>query len=128
MLAYTSNESGRSEVYVKSFPEGDGGGRWQISVEGGNEPVWSPRGDELIFKSTNKLMSVSIQTEPGFVAGKPRTVFEGSLVDTDARSHDISGDGRRHLIIRPSAPSTATQLNVIVNWFEELKRLVPTDN
>jgi hypothetical protein len=71
-------------------------------------------------------MSVAIQTEPSFAAGKPRIFFDGSFVDVDARSFDVSADGRRLLIIQPSAPSTATQLNVIVNWFDELKRLVPS--
>jgi hypothetical protein len=124
-LAYTSNESGWNEVYVQSFP--DGGMRRQISVEGGREPVWSRTGDELTFQSGNGLMSVPIQTEPDFVAGKPRSIFEGSFIDTDGRAHDVSADGQQLLLMQPSAPSTATQLIVIVNWFEELKRMVPEE-
>jgi serine/threonine-protein kinase len=125
-LAYTSDESGRMEVYVRRFPAGSGG-RTPISIEGGTKPVWSANGDELTFHSGSRILSVAIDTEPDLVVGTARTLFDGSFVNANGRAHDVSGDGQRLLILQPSAPATATRLNVIVNWHEELKRLVPTN-
>ena len=74
-LAYISNESGRFEVYVQPYP--GPGGKWQISTEGGTEPVWNRNGRELFYRSGDKMMSVNIATVPGFTAGKPHMLFQG---------------------------------------------------
>jgi eukaryotic-like serine/threonine-protein kinase len=130
-LAYVSNESGRKEIYVQPYP--GPGGKWQISTEGGSEPMWNPKGKELFYRSGDngdKMMAVDISTQPGFVAGKPRQLFEGKyLPDPYARAnYDVSPDGQRFLMLKPSEQLGAapTQINVVLNWFEELKRLVPT--
>ena len=80
-VAYVSDESGRLEVYVRPFP--GSGGKWQISAEGSSEVAWSPKGNELFYRTggqKEKLMVVDVQTQPIFSAGKPRLLFEGPYV------------------------------------------------
>jgi Tol biopolymer transport system component len=126
-LAYISDESGRFEVYVQPYP--GPGGKWQISTGGGTEPVWNPNGRELFYRSGGKMMAVDIATQPGFSAGKPRVLFEGQYQPTPATfpNYDVSPDGQRFLMLKASesAETAPTQINVVLNWFEELKRRVP---
>jgi Tol biopolymer transport system component len=126
-LAYISNESGRYEVYVQPYP---GGGKWPISTEGGTEPVWNPNGRELFYRSGSKIMAVDISTQSGFTAGKPHTLFEGPYepAPLTAPNYDVSPDGQRFLMLKPAeqAQAAPTQINVVLNWFEELKQKVPT--
>jgi len=126
-LAYISTESGRYEIYVQPYP--GPGGKWQISTEGGTEPVWNPNGRELFYRAGNKMMAVEILTQPSFVAGKPRMLFEGPYLPTPLTNpnYDVSPDGQRFLMLKPSesAEAAPTQINVVQNWFEELKRRVP---
>ncbi|MDA2924374.1 hypothetical protein MYX65_06910 [Acidobacteria bacterium AH-259-L09] len=130
-LAYVSDETGGNHVYVRPYPEPDL--RWLVSdEEGGGEPVWSPNGRELFYRSLSggKMMAVRIETQPTFKAGKPRTLFDGPYFlkfprRRDVQDYDISPDGQRFLMIKEEK-SAPTQLNVVENWFEELKRLVPT--
>jgi len=127
-LAYVSDESGRYEVYVQPYP--GPGGKWQISTDGGTEPVWNRNGRELFYRSGDKMMAVDIATQPSFAAGKPRMLFEGQYVPTPATfpDYDVSPDGQRFLMVKPSeqAGAAPTQINVVLNWFEELKQKVPT--
>jgi Tol biopolymer transport system component len=127
-LAYVSDESGRFEVYVQPYP--GPGGKWQVSTEGGTEPVWNPNGRELFYRSSDKMMAVDIATQPGFAPGKPRMLFEGHYAPTLATSpnYEVTSDGQRFLMLKPSesAGTAPTQINVVLNWFEELKRRVPT--
>jgi Tol biopolymer transport system component len=119
-LAYSSNEPGRTEVYVQPFP--GPGGKHLISTEGGGGPRWARNGRELFYSNGNKMMVVDIQTEPTFTAGKPRLLFEGQY-----GGWDVAPDGQRFLMIQSVEPEQpATQINVVLNWFEELKRKVPT--
>jgi eukaryotic-like serine/threonine-protein kinase len=126
-LAYISNESGRYEIYVQPYP--GPGGKWQISTEGGTEPAWNPNGRELFYRSGDRMMAVDIATQPGFSVGKPRVLFEGQYEPTPATfpNYDVSPDGQRFLMLKPSEQEAAaqTQINVVLNWFEELKRRVP---
>ena len=100
------------------------GGKWQISTEGGWGPAWAPNGRELFYREfDNKMMAVDIVTEPQFSAAKPRLLFEGRC-----GGYDITPDGQRFLMMqRAGQESLPTQINVVLNWFEELKRLVPAD-
>jgi Tol biopolymer transport system component len=127
-LTYVSDESGRYEIYVQPYP--GPGGKWQISTEGGTEPVWNPNGRELFYRSGDKMMGVDVMTQPGFSVGKPRMLFEGQYLLTLATfpNYDVSPDGQRFLMLKPSesAESARTQINVVLNWFEELKQKVPT--
>jgi Tol biopolymer transport system component/predicted Ser/Thr protein kinase len=127
-LAYISDESGRYEIYVQLYP--GPGGKWQISTEGGTEPAWNPNGRELFYRSGDKMMAVDIATQTGFAAGKPRMLFERHYVPTPGTNsnYDISTDGQRFLMLKATDQEQAapTQINVVLNWFEELKQKVPT--
>ena len=126
-LAYISDESGRSEVYIQPYP--GPGGKWQISTDGGTEPAWNPTGRELFYRNGIKMMAVDITTQPGFSAGKPRMLFEGQYepTPTSLTNYDVSADGQRFLMVKPTEQTEAppTQINVVLNWFEELKQKVP---
>ena len=131
-LAYESNESGRDEIYVRPFPAVDGG-RWQVSTGGGIQPVWDRSGRELFYRSGDALMAVPVQTSAGFAAGNPTPLFKGQyVVGPGGRSYDVSPDGQRFLMIK-AAPVEGAQggpparIIIVENWFEELKRLVPTN-
>jgi eukaryotic-like serine/threonine-protein kinase len=126
-LAYMSNESGRNEIYVQPYP--GPGGKIQISTEGGAEPAWNPSGWELFYRNGDKMMAVDTAPQPSFAAGKPRVLFEGRYEPTPATipNYDVSRDGQRFLMLKPAEASEAapTQINVVLNWFEELKHRVP---
>jgi serine/threonine-protein kinase len=121
-MAYHSNESGRPEVYVTRYP--DPSGKSQISTNGGTDPVWSPDGRELYFRSGNKLMAVSIETAPEVRSGLPRALFEGPF---DA--FDITPDGERFVLVRPAYPDLPPRpLVVVLGWLDELDRRLPRKN
>jgi serine/threonine-protein kinase len=127
-LAYVSDESGRKEIYVQPYP--GPGGKWQISTEGGVEPLWNRNGRELFYRSGKKMMAVEIAIKPSFSAGTPKRLFEGqyqSLPTVSTPNYDVSSDGQRFLMLKPSeqAQSAMLQINVVENWFEELKRRAP---
>jgi Tol biopolymer transport system component len=132
-IAYDSNESGQSEIYVRPFPEVDGG-RWQVSTGGGVQPVWARSGRELFYRDGNAIVAVPVQAGPSFAAGNPKTLFEGRYVlgGGGHRSYDVASDGQRFLMIKaaPAAGSEDAQparFIIVENWFEELRRLVPTN-
>jgi serine/threonine protein kinase/Tol biopolymer transport system component len=125
-LAYTSDESGQFEVYVQPFS--GPGGRWQISTEGGDQPIWAHNGKELFYREGNKIMAVEVTTRPAFSAGSPRPLFAGQYLHSPQRpaDYDVTPDGQRFLMVQPGLQeASAQQINVVLNWFEELKRLVP---
>ncbi|MCH8268007.1 MAG: PD40 domain-containing protein [Acidobacteria bacterium] len=129
-LAYASDESGQSEVYVRSFPGLEG--KWRISTEGGGGPYWNPNGRELFYRSGNKMMAVDVTTQPTFTPGRPTMVFEGQYNPdpTGQRpNYDVSPDGQRFLMMKRAEQQTdaLTQINVVLNWFEELKQKVPAN-
>ena len=126
-IAFRSDHSGRNEIYVEPFPHG--GPIIQISSQGGTEPVWSKDGRELFYRNREEMMVVAIKTEPEFEPGKPRLLFRGSyeLTPYNIPNYDVAPDGR-FLMIRKSENSSSSQINVVLNWSEELKRLVPTEN
>jgi Tol biopolymer transport system component len=130
-LAYASNESGRNEIYVQPFP-GPGGVKYQISTDGGGEVIWARNG-ELFYWNGDRLMVVETRTQPTFSAGVPRLLFEGSYERTrrgagaGAPNYDVTADGQRFVMVKATETGSApSQLNVVLNWFEELKRRVPT--
>ena len=90
--------------------------------------MWNPNGRELFYRSGNKMMAEEIATQPGFIAGTPRTLFEGAYDSTygPVTNYDVSPDGQRFLMVKPAEQSAPTQINIVLNWFEELKRRVPT--
>jgi Tol biopolymer transport system component len=128
-LAYVSDETGRSEIYVQPFP--GRGGKSRISTEGGTEPVWNRNGRELFYRSDDRMMAVDIPTQSSFAAGKPRMLFMGPYLPTTNQgkfpNYDVSLDGQHFLMLKPSeeAQAAPTQINVVLNWFQELKQKVP---
>ena len=126
-LAYVSDESGRDEVYVQAYP--GPGGKQLISTEGGREPVWSRDGDKLFFRNGDQMRAVEVSTDGDvFRAGTARVVFEApySSDPWGNPNYDVSADGR-FLMVRGESEATTTSFQVYLNWFEELKRRVPTD-
>jgi serine/threonine-protein kinase len=121
-LAYTSDESGRPEVYVRPFP--GPGGRWQVSTDGGQEPVWAHSGKELVYRDpTGDLVSVDVRVEPTFSVGARRVLFQSAAYERDGAGHvvyDITPDDQRFVFIRNQGGSF--DVVVVLNWFEELLR------
>jgi hypothetical protein len=121
-LAYTSNESGRPQVYVREFP--GSGGKWQVSTDGGTEPMWAPNGRELFYRLGNKMVAVGIDTEPAFTVGTRKVLFDEEYVPWRWHTnYDIHPDGKSFVMIKGGEGST--ELVVVLNWAEELKRRVP---
>jgi len=108
------------EVYVVPLP--GPGERIQISTEGGREPVWRQDGRELFYRSGDKVMTVPIQTKPTFRAGRPQVLFPGEYDP----GYDVARDGQRFLMIKTPTESAPRQINVVLNWFEELKQRAAT--
>ena len=130
-LAYGSNESGQPEVYVSPFPNVEDG-RWPVSRDGGWGPVWSSDGREIFYRDGDAMMAVAVENQSGFQAGTPEVLFEGRYYSSFNRAYDVSPEGR-FLMIKPveaveAGLTSGQQIVVVLNWFEELKRLVPTDN
>jgi dipeptidyl aminopeptidase/acylaminoacyl peptidase len=132
LLSYTSNESGRYEVYVR--PLSGTGGREQVSTEGGVHPVWSRDGRELYYRSDDRMMVVEVTTEPAIRFSKPQRLFvmESTAVNpVDSRvdstiDYDVSMDGQRFVALRNEHRDPLEfQPRVVLNWFEELKAKVP---
>lgn len=121
-LAYQSDESGRDEVYVQQYP--GPGGKWQISNDGGCRPFWSRDGRELFYLNGNKLMTVHIETKPTFTPGTPHMFWEGNYFPS-GHYYDVMPGGRQFLFIKQvEQPRASTHISVILNWFDELKRLM----
>jgi serine/threonine protein kinase len=123
-MAYASNESGHNEIYVRPYP--GPGGKWQISTEGGSEPMWNPKGHELFYRDGQKMMAVDYTAQPSFSAGKPRMLFQGPYTPTprSAADYDVSSDGQRFLMLK-AAEQVPGEINVVVNWPDELKQKAP---
>ncbi len=125
-VAFVSDESGQAEVWVTPFPA-ERGSPQQMTKEGGYAPVWSPNGDELFYRNTDKLMVIEVTTEPSLQAGNskelftaPLTLYSETITQAD---YDIHPDGQKFLMLESAAE--VTSLNVILNWGEELKERVP---
>jgi len=137
-LAYGSNHSGRDEVYVQPYP--GPGPTEQVSVDGGYSPAWHPGGRELLFLRRSPgppveffMMAVEFRAGPPIVIGQPRRLFAFKLRDlgfscAPLRCYDVAPDGQRFYVVQTPAPPpgpTVTHINLIANWFDELKTKVP---
>jgi serine/threonine-protein kinase len=124
-LAYESDESGRSEVYVMPFP--GPGRKTQISADSGALPLWSRNGKELFYVNRNKIMAVDILTQAEFTAGTPHLLFEGHFESsgTGRPPFDVTTDGRFLMMQSTATEQAANHINVVMNWTEELKQRVP---
>ena len=119
-LAYQSNETGRMQVYVVSYP--GLGQKRPISTEGGTEPAWRPRGGELYFRNGPRMMVVTVRTAPTLEVGTPRELFRGQFLEDlyGDRSFDVMPDGE-HFLMFEANPAAAPELRVIRNWAAELQ-------
>ena len=128
-LAYDSDSSGVNEVYVRPFP--GPGGEILVSRGGGHAPVWGPDDTELFYWSNDdaQMKVASLQLEPFLVLGEARLFDTVRFWNVNNRAHhDVHSDGQRFLMLAESENESQPRISVILNWFEELKRLVPTDN
>jgi serine/threonine protein kinase len=122
-VAYSSNESGRWEIYVTSFPEAHG--KWQISNSGGDQPRWRGDGKELFYLSNDgKLNAVPVKTGANFDAGTPVALFQANprelVATSEQSSYDVTKDGQKFLI--NTQPKSATSpLSVVLDWTAKLK-------
>jgi Tol biopolymer transport system component len=128
-LAYRVTDQQGEHVFVTDFP--DGRGRWQVAANG-SAPLWSPDSRELYYQQQSpnghiSVYAVEVADAPTFTAGRPTRLFQGPYVGAlpFGRDYDIAPDGERFLMVRqPVGGEVLTNLNVIVNWFAELERLV----
>jgi Tol biopolymer transport system component len=131
-LAYTSNESGRNEVYVAPYP--GPGPRYPLSNEGGECPAWSRDGREIFYwvesgssPVQGTMMAAAVSYKSGEFAAAPRKLFEGDFwFSSPGRGYDVSADGRRFVMVQPRSLAThpVTQIVIVGNWTQELSRLV----
>ena len=122
-LAYVSGVTGSAEIWVRPYP--GPGVPIRISPSGGREPVWDPQGQELFYLEGNKMMAVEVALEPGFTSQPPQVLFEGNYSQNSRPSYDVGADGRFLMIKALAEEEGPGQINVVLNWFEELKERVP---
>ncbi|MFB3126485.1 MAG: protein kinase, partial [Candidatus Acidiferrales bacterium] len=122
-VAYESNENGRLQIFVKSFPGGEG--KWQVSIGEGHKARWNRRGDRLYYAAdANTMMEVEVETRPAFRLGQPRELFRyqgfyGSLL---WRGFDVDRNGDRFLVAGTTTASERTAtITIVQNWFAEFK-------
>ena len=125
-IAYTSDESGSDEIYVREFSSGfaqgsqDAAGKWLISKGGGTDPRWRGDGKELFYVASHgQLMSVDISAKPLFEAGAPKPMFQ---LPPGFNGGEVTADGRRFLIGVPVAQSSSVPFTVVLNWQTTLKK------
>ena len=125
-LAYTSEESGQSEIYVRPYPDVEAG-RWQVSTNYGNEPQWSADSSTLFFIGFNSMMATRVTPGSTFEFATPEPLFSRAsyaLLDEEPRRYSVSGDQLLMLRI-PNSGSGNGEIVIVQNFVEELKRLVP---
>jgi len=128
-VAYISDESGRFETFVRPFPAVSGR-REKVSIDGGQYPLWGPKGDELFYMDLNGgMMAASVKLSPTLSLGGVTKLFnwEKPPKGLSGRPYDISPVDGRFLMVKPAAQNQGapTEISVVVNWFEELRQRVP---
>jgi eukaryotic-like serine/threonine-protein kinase len=118
-LAYESDASGRTEIYVRAFSGAPTS--WRVSLDGGTWPVWSRDGRELFFRHDDSVMAAAVTASPEFRSATPRQLFREPALES---GFDVAPDGR-FLAIKQH-PQPPTELILVQNWFDELKARVPT--
>jgi Tol biopolymer transport system component len=120
-LAYCSDDSGRSEVFVRPFPEG--GGQWPVSPAGGCDPRWSHDGKELFYVVGNTLMAAAVTTSAGFSAGAVVRLFQDVGLAQGGNRYDVSADGKRFLTSETlqNNEAKAHAIHIVQNWFAEFE-------
>ncbi len=127
-LAYVSNESGRFEVYVQPFPAG--GRKWLVSTQGGTAPLWTRDGAKLLYREGDRLLAVRVEADSTFSAGRPRLLFEAPMSVSSGYGppdYDVTADGGRFFMIPRADRFPRKRIHLVLNWFEELRDLVPSN-
>jgi Tol biopolymer transport system component len=120
-LAYTSNESGRSEVYVQRFP--GPGEKIQVSTDGGNHPVWSRDGKQLVYENAGTLWATEVLLSP-FRVGKSRVLYQGDIWnDAAGPNYTLAPGGHRIVVVERIKDPDGGNVKVVVNWNQELQAL-----
>jgi serine/threonine-protein kinase len=124
-LAYQSDESGRPEIYIRPFPNVDDG-KWLVSRGGGVSPVWAPSGRELYYLNGSAMMAVPIRPAAGAALelGLPAPLFDGPFF-AGTFNFDVSPDGTSFIMIESDPSARHTQVEVVLNWAEDIRRLLP---
>jgi eukaryotic-like serine/threonine-protein kinase len=117
-IAYISHETGRREVFVRTFPAGQG--RTQVSFAGGTSPRWSPRGSEIFFAEANALMAAAVRTSPALAFDTPKRLFDLEDRDLNLRQYDTA-DGKQFVVVRTIRPSR-NGVAIVQNWMKEFAR------
>lgn len=126
-MAHGSNESGDPQVYVQ--PLATPGAKRQVSVEGGWYPVWRRDGKELFYLQRDSLMVASVTLGAQFEADRPQLLFKGPYwLNADVRNYDVAPDGQSFVMVKKERTFPPTEVIVVLNWLDELKRLVPARN
>ena len=126
-LAYSSDESGSPEVYVRPFPD-VASGRWQVSLTGGTAPKWARSGRELFYlNGRQEMVGTTVRAGATFEAGQPKVLFSASsyILNPSYPIYDVAADDRGFVMVRSSAATEATEVILTQNWFEELKARAP---
>ena len=126
MARYVSDRDAKWQVYVQPFPELDF--IEQVSTNFGEEPKWSPTTNELFYRNGDQWMVVTYDTEPVFKAGPPCVFVEGPFKNVPGYSYDVMPNGKQLLVLQPEHDdSNKREINVVLNWFDEVSRLAPTE-
>jgi len=121
-IAYTSDEAGRWEIYIQSFP--DPGGKRRVSYSGGEEVRWIRSGPKMFFRFGSGFWEAGVSDATEMIVDKPRLLFEGPYINLPGYSYDVSPEGLRFLVVKgPEQELEVGQLQVITNFYEKLKRL-----
>ncbi len=125
-ITYVSNELGRDDIFVRRFPFQEG--MWTISDGGGTDPMWAPDGKEIFYRNGDEMWSVTVETRAGFEVIGRQLLFKGDYYrGTNYTAYDYDPKSDRFLMIKNPEEVPERQINVVVNWFEELNKFVPTD-
>ncbi len=124
-VAYTSDESGRAEVYVQSFPAT--GGKWQISTAGGDQAQWRSDGKELFYVAPDRnIMAVTVTGGSSLDVGRPVALFQTSMpltgITDDRNNYVPTQDGQRFLVIGLADTANAQPLILVLNWAADIKK------
>ena len=125
-LAYASDESGTSEVYVRPFPD-VASGRWQVSLNGGTAPRWARSGRELFYvNGGQEMVAAPVRAGAGFEVDQPKVLFPAIsyILSPSYPIYDVAADNRGFLMVRSAAATEETEVILTQNWFQELKARV----
>jgi hypothetical protein len=129
-LVYESGESGTGQIYVQPFPPN--GAKYQVPTNGGSQPLWSPDGKQLFYLENMgarfRLVTVDIRTQPSFAVGAPTPLPIADIMQRGDRAYDVTPDGKQFIVMLPPSETKsgdALQINVVLNWFQDLRQRVP---